>query len=77
MLFTVYTSPTCHKCKLTASRLEKAGHEVELIDTTVVAGARDEALAISGGVLTLPIVKPAEGEPWSDFRVDRLKEYGA
>ena len=77
MHFEVFSSPGCSKCKLTANRLLGAGHEVDLIDVTVVDGAYDRALEISGGVKTLPIVNPSEGSPWMDFRIDKLKHYGA
>lgn len=83
MHFDIYSSPGCSKCKLTANRLlavthhDKPIHTVNMIDVTVTPGAYDAALELSGGVKTLPIVKPADGPPWMDFRVDRLKHYGA
>lgn len=75
--FTVYSAPNCSKCKLTASRLRAAGHTVNLIDVTVTPGAHEKALEISGGVKTLPIVQASNGEVWTEFRIDRLKHYGA
>lgn len=83
MHFDIYSSPGCHKCKLTASRLKAVEHHgepvhtVNLIDVTVTPGAHEKALEISGGVKTLPIVQASNGEVWTEFRVDRLKHYGA
>ncbi len=83
MHFDIYTSPSCSKCKLTASRLKSVElhgepvHTVNLIDVTVVEGAHERALEISGGVKTLPIVAAADGSGWHDFRIDKLKHWGA
>lgn len=77
MHFDVYTSQGCQKCKLTAKRLTDAGHDVSLIDVAVTDGAYEKALEISGGAKSLPIVRAENGDSWYDFRVDRLKHYGA
>ncbi|WP_196250397.1 glutaredoxin domain-containing protein [Rhodococcoides fascians] len=77
MHFEVFSSPGCQRCKLTAKRLSAAGHDVDLIDVTVTDGAYDRALEISGGAKTLPIVRAENGDSWVDFRIDRLKHYGA
>ena len=77
MRFDVYSSPGCQKCKLTANRLTAAGHEVDLIDVTVTDGAYEKALQISDGAKTLPIVQAENGDSWVNFRMDRLKHYGA
>lgn len=77
MHFDVYSSPGCQRCKLTANRLTNAGHDVALIDVTVTPGAYEKALEVSGGAKTLPIVQADSGDSWVDFRVDRLKHYGA
>lgn len=77
MHFEVFSSPGCQRCKLTAKRLVSAGHDVDLIDVTVTDGAYDRALEVSGGARTLPIVLAENGDSWVDFRIDRLKHYGA
>lgn len=83
MHFDIYSSPGCSKCKLTANRLRAVEHHgepvhtVNLIDVTVTPGAHEKALELSGGVKTLPIVNPEDGHVWTDFRIDKLKHYGA
>lgn len=75
--FDIYSAPNCSKCKLTANRLTAAGHSVSMIDVTVTEGAHERALELSGGIRTLPIVHASTGDVWTDFRMDRLKHYGA
>ena len=74
MTITVYTKPACVQCNATYKALDKQGLEYEILDITEVPEARDYVMAL--GYLQAPVVG-ADGEHWSGFRPDRIRDIAA
>ena len=52
---TLYTSPTCVKCKILKNRLEENNISFEQIN--IVEDFKAKALLLSKGLMTLPVVE--------------------
>lgn len=70
---TIYSIPNCMGCKMTAAALEKAGVRFSMVDLTtlppeVIAAFKAE------GFMQAPIVQTGQGEQWSGFRPDKIKQ---
>ena len=74
MAITVYTKPACVQCNATQKALDRAGLAYTTVDVSVDDEARDYVLAL--GYLQAPVVE-ADGEHWSGFRPDRIKNLAA
>ncbi len=67
----VYSKPACVQCDATYKALDKAGVEYEVLDISADTEARDYVMSL--GYLTAPVVV-VDGEHWSGFRPDRIKD---
>ncbi|GAB3946971.1 glutaredoxin-like protein NrdH [Corynebacterium tapiri] len=74
MAITVYTKPACVQCNATKKALDRAGLEYTMVDVSVDTEARDYVMAL--GYLQAPVVE-VDGEHWSGFRPDRIREIAA
>lgn len=74
MATTIYTKPACVQCNATQKAFDRAGLEYETVDISVDDEARDYVLAL--GYLQAPVVE-IDGEHWSGFRPDRIRELAA
>ena len=70
MAITLYTKPACVQCNATQKALDRAGLDYMTVDVSVDDEARDYVLAL--GYLQAPVVE-VDGEHWSGFRPDRIK----
>lgn len=70
MFVTVYTGENCQQCRLTGRWLAGARIPHKMIPITPT---KAEEFKLKGHQ-TLPVVITPEGEMWSGFRPDRLKE---
>lgn len=71
MTITVYTKPACVQCDATYRALDAAGITYELVDLTKNATSLDQVKAL--GYLQAPIVITDNGEHWSGFQPDRIR----
>ncbi|MFT0848218.1 glutaredoxin-like protein NrdH [Actinomycetaceae bacterium L2_0104] len=69
---TVYTKPDCVQCSATKRTLNKYKIPFSEIDLSANADALDRLKA--AGWMRAPIVETADGEMWSGFRPDRIRE---
>ncbi len=69
---TVYTKLDCVQCDATKRTLNKHGIPFTEIDLSANADALDRLKA--AGWMRAPIVETADGETWSGFRPDRIRE---
>lgn len=74
MSITVYTKPACVQCNATKKALDRAGLDYNVVDVTVDDEARDYIMAL--GYVQAPVVE-ANGEHWSGFRPDHIKNLAA
>ncbi len=74
MSITLYTKPACVQCNATKKALDRAGLEYTSVDVTLDDDARDYVMAL--GYVQAPVVE-ANGEHWSGFRPERIKELAA
>ncbi|MEX3507168.1 MULTISPECIES: glutaredoxin-like protein NrdH [unclassified Corynebacterium] len=71
MSIKLYTKPACMQCNATKKALDRAGLDYEAVDISLDDEARDYVMAL--GYVSAPVVE-ANGEHWSGFRPDRIKE---
>lgn len=74
MSITLYTKPACVQCNATKKALDKAGLDYSLVDISLDDEARDYVMAL--GYVQAPVVE-ANGDHWSGFRPERIKELAA
>lgn len=74
MSITVYTKPACVQCNATKKMLDRSGLNYEMVDITLDSDALDYVRAL--GYLQAPVVV-ADGEHWSGFRPERIKNLAA
>ena len=74
MSIILYTKPACVQCNATKKALDRAGLEYTSVDVTLDDDARDYVMAL--GYVQAPVVE-ANGEHWSGFRPERIKELAA
>ncbi|UGT58857.1 glutaredoxin-like protein NrdH [Nocardia asteroides] len=67
----VYSKPACVQCDATYKALDKAGVDYDVVDISADSEARDYVMSL--GYLTAPVVV-VDGEHWSGFRPDRIKD---
>lgn len=74
MSITVYSKPRCVQCDATKRALNKTGADYDVVDIT----EDPEALAQvkSMGYVQAPVVV-TDGDHWSGFRPDKVKQIGA
>lgn len=66
---TIYTSPSCDKCKKTIGEYERRHRPVKTIDVEQTPGARHALTAM--GFSQLPVVITDE-DKWSGYRLDKI-----
>ncbi|QCB29105.1 Glutaredoxin-like protein NrdH [Corynebacterium endometrii] len=71
MSITLYTKPACPQCVATKRAFDRSGVEYSTVDVSMDDDARDYVMSL--GYVALPVVE-AEGNHWSGFRPDRIKE---
>nr|WP_300141135.1 glutaredoxin-like protein NrdH [Propionicimonas sp.] len=71
MTIKVYSKPSCVQCTATYRALDKAGLDYEVIDLATDERALADLLAL--GHQQAPVVF-ADGEYWTGFRPDRIKD---
>ena len=74
----VYSKNNCVKCKQTKMLLEREGipfREVN-IEESGDMDAYIDMLKAGQEKLAMPVVYPAVGDIWSDFRPDKIKQLG-
>lgn len=69
---TVYTKPACVQCDATKRTLGKYGLPFAEIDLSVNEDIVDQLKA--AGWMRAPVVVTPQGETWSGFRPDRLRD---
>ncbi|MEE8736973.1 glutaredoxin-like protein NrdH [Bifidobacterium subtile] len=69
---TVYTKPDCVQCDATKRTLNKYEIPFTEIDLTADMDVLDRLKA--AGWMRAPIVETADGEMWSGFRPDRIRD---
>lgn len=74
MSVTVYSKPACVQCVATCKALDKAGIDYRTVDISTDDQARDYVMSL--GHLRAPVVV-VDGDHWSGFRPDRIKELAA
>lgn len=57
---TMYTKPGCPYCAAARARLQEQSVAYEEIDVTLVAGAREKLLALTGGRAVVPVIVDGE-----------------
>lgn len=72
-VITIYSAPNCMGCKMTARALQKAGVKFKLVDLTTLSPEAIEAFKAEG-LMQAPIVRTGEGDQWSGFRPDKIKQ---
>lgn len=72
-VLTIYSAPNCMGCKMTARALQKAGVKFKLVDLTTLSPEAIEAFK-ADGLMQAPIVRTGEGDQWSGFRPDKIKQ---
>lgn len=72
-VLTIYSAPNCMGCKMTARALQKAGGKFKLVDLTTLSPEAIEAFKAEG-LMQAPIVRTGEGDQWSGFRPDKIKQ---
>ena len=72
-VLTIYSAPNCMGCKMTARALQKAGVKFKLVDLTTLSPEAIEAFKAEG-LMQAPIVRTGEGDQWSGFRPDKIKQ---
>lgn len=75
----VYSKNNCVKCKQTKMLLNR--ENIPYIEVNIEeSGQMDEYIGMlkkgKDVKLAMPVVYPKVGEPWSDFRPDRIKQLG-
>jgi glutaredoxin-like protein NrdH len=70
-MLTVYSTRNCSACRLTKTVLERAGAPFQVVDLEAAPEKAEELRA--AGHQALPVVD-MEGEQWSGFQLDRLRE---
>ena len=71
MTITVYSKPACVQCNATYRALDQLDAEYTVVDISQEADARDYVMSL--GHLQAPVVI-VDGEHWSGYRPDRIKE---
>ena len=71
MTITVYSKPACVQCNATYRALDKLEADYTVVDISQDADARDYVMSL--GHLQAPVVI-VDGEHWSGYRPDRIKE---
>lgn len=69
---TVYTKPACVQCDATKRTLDKYGLPFVEIDLSVNEDVLDQ-LKVAGW-MRAPVVVTPQGEVWSGFRPDRIRD---
>lgn len=69
---TVYTKPDCVQCDATKRTLNKHGIPFAEIDLSANADALDRLKA--AGWMRAPVVETADGQMWSGYRPDRIRD---
>ena len=72
-VLTIYSAPNCMGCKMTARALQKAGVKFKLVDLSSLSPEAIEAFKAEG-LMQAPIVRTGEGDHWSGFRPDKIKQ---
>lgn len=71
MSITVYTTPGCTQCRVTARSLTSAGVDFDLVDLTVDTDAYCYVTA-ELGYQSAPVVVLDDGSHWTGFRPDLI-----
>ena len=74
MSITVYSTPSCVKCKATYRALDRKGLAYEVVDVTADAQALETVRSL--GYVQAPVVIAGD-EHWSGFRPDRIDALAA
>ena len=74
MSITLYTKPACVQCTATKKALDRAGLAYNTVDISLDDEARDYVMAL--GYVQSPVVE-VDGEHWSGFRPERIKQLQA
>lgn len=69
---TVYTKPDCVQCDATKRALNK--HDIPYIEIDLSDNMDVLDRLTAAGWMRAPIVETAEGEMWSGFRPDRIRD---
>ena len=69
---TVYTKPDCVQCDATKRTLNK--HEIPFIEIDLTADAEVLDRLKAAGWMRAPIVETADGQMWSGFRPDKIRD---
>ncbi|MFT3971487.1 MAG: glutaredoxin-like protein NrdH [Micropruina sp.] len=69
---TVYTKPDCVQCDATKRTLNK--YEIPFIEINLNADSDALGRLTAAGWMRAPIVETADGEMWSGFRPDRIRD---
>lgn len=72
--FRVITTVPCVKCDATKRRMKRHGIPFETIAAEDAADLVDEAK--ESGATSFPIVLAPDGSWWSDYRVDKIDDWG-
>ena len=74
MSITLYTKPACVQCTATKKALDRAGLAYNTVDISLDDEARDYVMAL--GYVQAPVAE-VDGEHWSGFRPERIKQLQA
>ena len=74
MSITLYTKPACVQCTATKKALDRAGLAYNTVDISLDDEARDYVMTL--GYVQAPVVE-VDGEHWSGFRPERIKQLQA
>lgn len=69
---TVYTKPSCVQCNATFRTLNQKGIAYESVDISSDPEALEQVRAL--GYMQAPVVVTSEGDHWSGYQPDKLKE---
>lgn len=73
MTITVYTTPLCMGCKMTAKHLDKAGVPYRTVDITADSAAADYVRGLGYAAAPVVTVELADGlDHWNGYRPDQL-----